>query len=168
MEVKGYKAFNKGLTNRYGRKFEIGKQYSLDGKISFGNDGNGFHFCKNIEDTLRYFDGVDGEIEITEVIGSGEIVTNEDEYNGFYDMYSAQRIKINKKIERQEIVNMFLTTITIEPRVVRFIQLFRLTEKEIEMFKLKYAGSIMVMDAIAYYQEGQKDVYEKRHKVKEK
>ena len=168
MEVKGYKAFNKGLTNRYGRKFEIGKQYSLDGKISFGNNGNGFHFCKNIEDTLRYFDGVDGEIEIAEVIGSGEIVTNEDEYNGFYDMYSAQRIKINRKIERQEIVNMFLTTITIEPRVVRFIQLFRLTEKEIEMFKLKYAGSIMIMDAIAYYQEGQKDVYEKKHKVKEK
>ena len=52
MEVKGYKAFNKGLTNRYGRKFEIGKQYSLDGKISFGNDGNGFHFCKNIEEVL--------------------------------------------------------------------------------------------------------------------
>ena len=168
MEVKGYKAFNKGLTNRYGRKFEIGKQYSLDGKISFGNDGNGFHFCKNIEDTLRYFDGVNGKIEIAEVIGSGEIVTNEDEYNGFYDMYSAQRIKINRKIERQELVTMFLTTITIEPRVVRFIQLFRLTKKEIEMFKLKYASSIMVMDAIAYYQEGQNDVYEKRHKVKEK
>ena len=129
MEVKGYKAFNKGLTNRYGRKFEIGKQYSLDGKISFGNDGNGFHFCKNIEDTLRYFDGVDGKIEIAEVIGSGEIVTNEDEYNGFYDMYSAQRIKINRKIERQELVTMFLTTITIEPRVVRFNQLFRLTKK---------------------------------------
>lgn len=168
MEVKGYKAFNKGLTNRYGRKFEIGKQYSLDGKISFGNKGNGFHFCKNIEDTLRYFDGVDEEIEIAEVIGSGEIVTNEDEYNGFYDMYSAQRIKINKKIERQEIVNMFLTTITIEPRVVRFIQLFRLTEKEIEMFKLKYGGYLQIMNAIAYYQEGKKDVYKKRHKVKEK
>ena len=168
MEVKGYKAFNKGLTNRYGRKFEIGKQYSVDGKISFGNNGNGFHFCKNIEDTLRYFDGVDGEVEIVEVIGTGEIVTNEDEYNGFYDMYAAKTITISKKIERKKLVNMFLTTITSELRVVRFIQLFRLTEKEIEMFKLKYAGSIMIMDAIAYYQEGQTDVYEKKHKVKEK
>ena len=168
MEVKGYKAFNKGLTNRYGRKFEIGKQYSVDGNISFGNNGNGFHFCKNIEDTLRYFDGVDGEVEIVEVIGTGEIVTNEDEYNGFYDMYAAKTITISKKIERKKLVNMFLTTITSEPRVVRFIQLFRLTEKEIEMFKLKYAGSIMIMDAIAYYQEGQTDVYEKKHKVKEK
>ena len=168
MEVKGYKAFNKGLTNRYGRKFEIGKQYSVDGKISFGNNGNGFHFCKNIEDTLRYFDGVDGEVEIVEVIGTGEIVTNEDEYNGFYDMYAAKTITISKKIERKKLVNMFLTTITSELRVVRFIQLFRLTEKEIEMLKLKYAGSIMIMDAIAYYQEGQTDVYEKKHKVKEK
>lgn len=168
MEVKGYKAFNKGLTNRYGRKFEIGKQYSVDGKISFGNNGNGFHFCKNIEDTLRYFDGVDGEVEIVEVIGTGEIVTNEDEYNGFYDMYAAKTITISKKIERKKLVKMFLTTITSEPRVVRFIQLFRLTEKEIEMFKLKYAGSIIIMDAIAYYQEGQTDVYEKKHKVKEK
>lgn len=168
MEVKGYKAFNKGLTNRYGRKFEIGKQYSVDGNISFGNNGNGFHFCKNIEDTLRYFDGVDGEVEIVEVIGTGEIVTNEDEYNGFYDMYAAKTITISKKIERKKLVNMFLTTITSEPRVVRFVQLFRLTEKEIEMFKLKYAGSIMIMDAIAYYQEGQTDVYEKKHKVKEK
>lgn len=168
MEVKGYKAFNKGLTNRYGRKFEIGKQYSVDGNISFGNNGNGFHFCKNIEDTLRYFDGVDGEVEIAEVIGTGEIVTNEDEYNGFYDMYAAKTITISKKIERKKLVNMFLTKITSEPRVVRFVQLFRLTEKEIEMFKLKYAGSIMIMDAIAYYQEGQTDVYEKKHKVKEK
>ena len=168
MEVKGYKAFNKGLTNRYGRKFEIGKQYSVDGNISFGNNGNGFHFCKNIEDTLRYFDGVDGEVEIVEVIGTGEIVTNEDEYNGFYDMYAAKTITISKKIERKKLVNMFLTKITSEPRVVRFVQLFRLTEKEIEMFKLKYAGSIMIMDAIAYYQEGQTDVYEKKHKVKEK
>ena len=83
-------------------------------------------------------------------------------------MYSAQTITIDKKVDRKELINMFLTTITSEPRVVRFIQLFRLTEKEIEMFKLKYAGSIMVMDAIAYYQEGQTDVYEKRHKVKEK
>lgn len=168
MEVKGYKAFNKGLINRYGRKFELGKKYSTTGEISFGNDGNGFHFCKNIEDTLRYFDATDGEVEIAEVTGLDEIVTKEDEYNGYYDMYVAKTIIINNKIERKKLVNMFLTTITSEPRVIRFIQLFKLTEKEIEMFKLKYASSISIMDAIAYYQEDKKDVYEKKNKVKQK
>ena len=81
-------------------------------------------------------------------------------------MYAAKTIIINNKIERKKLVNMFLTTITSEPRVIRFIQLFKLTEKEIEMFKLKYASSISIMDAIAYYQEDKKDVYEKKIKQK--
>ena len=53
--IYGYKCFNSDMTNRYGKKFELGKVYSTDGKVKFGNSGNGFHFCKNIEDTLRYF-----------------------------------------------------------------------------------------------------------------
>lgn len=169
MEIIGYKAFNKDLTNRYGRQFEVGEEYTTTGKISFGNDGNGFHFCKNIEDTLRYFDGVDGEVEIAEVIASGNMDKKEDEYNGYYDMYSAEKIKIRRIIERKELVKMFLFRITVERRVCRFIQLFKLTEEEIEMFKLRYASSITIMDAIAYYQEGQKDIYEKRsNKTKKK
>lgn len=168
MDIIGYKAFNKDLTNRYGKKFEVGEEYQTTGKISFGNDGNGFHFCKNIEDTLRYFDGVDNEVVIAEIIASGEMVINEDEYNGYYDMYSAEKIKIHRIIERKELVKMFILRITSEPRVCRFIQLFKLTEEEIKMFKLRYASSISIMDAIAYYQEGQKDVYEKRNKTKKK
>lgn len=168
MGIKGYKAFEKGLINRYGMKFEIGKTYNRTGIISFGNNGNGFHFCRNIEDTFRYFNAVDKEIEVAEVTGFGDIVTFEDEYNGYYDLYSSASIKINRVIERKELIEMFLTTITSEPRVIRFIQLYKLTEKELEMFKLKYASSILVMDAIAYYQEGQIDVYEKKYKVKEK
>ena len=51
----GYKCFNENLTNRYNTKFEIGKIYHVNGNIKFGNNGNGFHICKNLEDTLRYF-----------------------------------------------------------------------------------------------------------------
>ena len=167
MVHKGYKAFNKNLTNRYGKQFEIGKTYTTTGKVIFGNNGNGFHFCTNVEDTLRYFDGVD-EINITEVTSTGDVDIYNDEYNGYYDMYSAQNITIDRIIERKELVEMFLTTITSEPRVFRFIQHFKLTEEEIEMFKLKYASSIKIMNAIRYYQEGQKDVYEKQYKVKKK
>ncbi len=167
MEVKGYKAFEKGLINRYGKKFDPGIIYSVSGDISFGNKGNGFHFCERIEDTLRYFDAMNKEIEITEVTGFGKIVTREDEYNGYYDMHSSEKIRIERVIARKEIINMFLTTITTEQRVIRFIQLFKLTDEEREMFKLKYASSINIMNAILYYQEGQKDVYEKaKEKVK--
>ena len=56
--------FNDDLTNRYGTKFEVGKTYHANGDIKFGNDGNGFHMCKNIEDTLRYFDAFNDNIRI--------------------------------------------------------------------------------------------------------
>ena len=131
MVHKGYKAFNKNLTNRYGKQFEIGKTYTTTGKVIFGNNGNGFHFCTNVEDTLRYFDGVD-DIDITEVTSTGDVDIYNDEYNGYYDMYSAQNITIDRIIERKELVEMFLTTITSEPRVFRFIQHYKLTEEEIK------------------------------------
>ena len=47
--IKGYKCFNKGLINRYGKKFEVGKIYHQDGDIKFGINGNGFHMCSNLE-----------------------------------------------------------------------------------------------------------------------
>ena len=46
MGIIGYKAFDKGLINRYGTKFEVGKIYIAEGAIKFGNQGNGFHLCK--------------------------------------------------------------------------------------------------------------------------
>lgn len=162
MEVKGYKAFNGGLINRYGKKFELGKIYSVDGDVSFGNDGNGFHFCKNIEDTFRYFNAKDEKVVVAEVTGFSDIVTSNDEYNGYYDMYSAKSIRIDRIINRKELIKMFLTKITSESRVIRFIQLYRLTEDEIQLFKLWYSSSSRIMDSIMYYQENKKDVYEKK------
>ena len=164
MEIKGYKAFDNGLINRYGKKFEVEKTYTTNGEISFGNDGNGFHFCKNIEDTLRYFDAIENDVLIAEVTASGYIVQYEDEYNGYYNMYSARTIRIDRIIDRKELIEMFLTKITFEERVKRFIQLFKLTEEEIEMFKEKYKDSIRIINAIKYYQEGETDIYEKYNK----
>jgi len=161
MEVKGYKTFHDGLVNSYGKKFELGKLYSVDGEISFGNRGNGFHFCKNIEDTFRYFDAKEGKVVVAEVTGFPKTVIFNDEYNGFYDMYSAKSIRIDRIINREELINMFLTDITLEHRVIRFIQLYRLTEEEIQLFKLWYASSREIINAILYFQEDQKDVYEK-------
>ena len=53
MEVIGYKCFNEDLTNSYGKKFAIGQIYITTGALKFGNNGNGFHLCKNIEDILN-------------------------------------------------------------------------------------------------------------------
>ena len=168
MQVKGYKAFNNGLINRNGTKFELEKTYTTDGKISFGNTGNGYHFCRNIEDTFRYFDVENDDIIVAEVTAFDDIVTHNDEYNGFYDMYSARSIRIDRVIDREELIEMFLTQITSELRVKRFIQLYKLTAEEIERFKLKYYNSIDILNAICYYQEGKKDTYERSNKTYKK
>ena len=168
MEIKGYKAFDNGLINRYGRKFEIDETYTTTGDISFGNNGKGYHFCKNIEDTLRYFDAKTKDIVIAEVTGSEEIVTFNDEYNGYYDMYSARTIKIDRIIDREELIEMFLTKITSELRVMRFIQLYKLTSLEIERFKTRYHKSINILNTISYYQESKLDTYKNQDKIYKK
>lgn len=107
--IKGYKAFNADLTNRYGIPFEEGKKYSVNGHAVFGNHGNGFHFCERLEDTLRYFDAMDGEVLFAEVVGSGDIVEYSDEYYGYYDMYAATEIEVLRVLTREDIINMYLS-----------------------------------------------------------
>lgn len=157
-EVVGYKAFNKDLTNHYGKKFEVGKIYIIPGAIKFGTHGNGFHMCKNMEDTFRYFDTKN--MTICKVIGSGEMDEGEDHYYGFYDMYAVERLKILKVLSRLEIIEEGLKLN--DTRVERFISLFPLTEEEIILFKEHFKSDISVMDAIAYYQEKDEKIYYKR------
>ena len=164
MEIKGYKVFSKGRINRYGKVYEEGKHYHVDGKIVFGNYGNGIHFCKKMEDTFRYVDAVNNQVEVAEVIGSGEIVEFNDEYYGYYDMYAASDLDVVKFLSRKEIIEHLLNQNTMSVR--RFVSLFRLTEEEINLFKLKFCEDIDVMRAIAYYQEGDKDVYSRQVDVK--
>ena len=164
MELHGYKAFNKGLTNRYGSQFEEGKIYTADGDIRFGNDGNGFHFCQRLEDTLRYFPAKEEEIDIAKVTSLGTVVESEDNYYGYYDMYATSKIRIDKVLSREEIIGMFLNTIDF--RVIRFLQGFNLTDEEITLFRIRYADNEDIMDAISYYQEGKTDTYMNKHSRK--
>lgn len=157
MEVKGYKAFDKKLQNRYGQQFEVGGQYNCSGKAKFGTRGNGYHFCRNLEDSLRYFDGMNDEIKIVEVIGSGDIVEYCDEYNGYYDMYVATSIKIVRVLGKKEMIQYFFTTP--DYRTKRFLQGYKLSEKEVQIFKEKYCNNDSILRTIAYYQEGNTDVY---------
>lgn len=75
MEIKGYKSFNKDLTNQYGTNFSIGKIYVAPCVIKFGNNGNVFHIYKNIEDAFRYFDT--NNISVCEVIGRANFVESQ-------------------------------------------------------------------------------------------
>ena len=163
--LEGFKTFNKNMTNRYGRPFQVGRIYRINLSPKFGNRGVGFHFCKRLEDTLRYFPAMEEEVAIAKVTSLGERVSSDDEYYGYYDMYSTNAIRIDKVLTREEIIKMYLT----EPehkniqRVCRFLQGFKLTEEEIVLFRLAYGGYKEVEDAISYYQEGKKDTYEKAY-----
>ncbi len=158
MEIYGYKCFNKDMTTRYGQKLEAGKIYKTENEVKFGNDGHGYHFCKNMEDTFRYFDSNEG-ISICYVKGFGKIDEYEDDYYGYYDMYAAENIEIIKELNREEIISYGLNLPSY--RAKRFVQTFKLNNDEIELFKEKFGNSREVMNAISYYQLGNLDTYSK-------
>ena len=89
-EVKGYKAFNKDATNRYGKPFTEGETYRVTGDIKFGNDGNGFHMCKALSDVFRYVKAEEEDVLVAEVTGRGKYVRRDDNYYGYYDMYACE------------------------------------------------------------------------------
>ncbi len=121
----------KDFTNRYGDKFEIGKIYHADGEVKWGNKGNGFHLCTNIEDCFRYVDP--NNLLMTEVIGFGKMRKYDDEYYGYYDMYVCEYMRIIREISREEIIDMMLHTYL--DRRNRFIRDFNLTEEELKLFE---------------------------------
>lgn len=162
MELDGYKAFNVDMTNRYGKKFEVGKIYRVDGIIEFGLMGNGYHFCKRLEDTLRYVDGMNSEIQIAKVRAFGDYREYYDEYYGYYDMFAAREIVVDEVLNRNKIIMEYLNTNA--DRVIRFIQGYRLLPYEIDIFKMKYCNNKNIINAIAYYQEHDLDVYTREAK----
>lgn len=161
METKGYKAFNNNLTNRYGIPFEEGKTYTITGELRYGNDGNGFHFCKRLEDTLRYFDP--HNIAIAEVTSLGDIIEREDTVYDYYNLYVTNILRIDKVLTREEIISMYLNN-SYQFSVKRFVEQFPLTEKEIKQFKKNYYNVEEIIESINYYQEHDKEVYNRKVK----
>lgn len=132
----GFKAFDKGLINRYGVKFKLNTKYSVSGEIKWGNDGNGFHFCTHLEDCLRYIDGINREIDMTIVKCDGDMYEYWDDYYGYYDMFVARNMEIIKVMTREEIINYMLKRC--EFSKLRFIQGYFLTEEEVQLFRTSY------------------------------
>ena len=151
--MKGYKAFYEGLKNKNGFQFEEGKTYSVEGKIKYGENGNGFHFCERIEDTLRYFCDEEN-IEFAEVTSLGENIEYQDHYNGFFNMYCTNKLRIDRVLSKEEIIQMFLGMESHNnQRLLRFLMLYPLTTEELALFKEKFSNEKEVMDVIYYYHE---------------
>ena len=158
--IKGYKCFNKGLTNRYGKKFELLHLYHTDGDIKFGNNGNGFHMCKNMEDTLRYFDAMNDEVDICYVECFGNHDLYEDDYYGYYDMYSVEYLFLTKLMTREDILKYALKLN--EPRIIRLVSLYKFTEEELKIIRDAFKNNLHVQDYISYYQCNDKEVFNRR------
>ena len=162
MELKGYKAFAVDGTNIVGRTFEEGHKYHMDGNISFGTSGNGFHMALNLEDTIRYaVDEFPGDCIIAEVIGSGTVVEGFDNYYGYYDMYSCSDLEIVKYLTREEIIEYGLNLNEIKMK--RFVECYKLSEEEIILFEGK---SFIVDLSLDYYQRNNKEAYSEENKRK--
>lgn len=157
--MEEYKIFNGGLKNRYGVEFEVGKAYTLDisnRDIEYGINGYGFHFVKRPEDALRYFDAINGDVDIACVESLGPIKEYYDDYYGYYDLYVTNSILIKHALTRKEFIIYMLNTN--ENRIERLIQGFQLNEEELKIILEKYPTD-KIYRAIEYYQRGNKDIY---------
>lgn len=156
-EITGYKSVDENFKNIAGKKLEEGKSYHADGIIKYGINGNGYHFAKNLEDTLRFQLKDNYHLvkpNIAKVIGFGNIINSSDEYYGYYDLYTAENIKILKFLTHDDIINYALKLR--EERMRRFVSLYKLTNEEIKFFKNKYHSVDL---ALLYHQKQQIDIY---------
>lgn len=161
MQRQGFKAFNKDMTNQYGLQFKEQKTYQIPDHIPLtkGVKGTGFHYTPYLEDTLRYVEGLTDEIKIAQVTAIGEVITFDDEYNGYYDISAARKLTINHILTREEIINHMLTKG--EFSILRFIKGYKLTPQEIEQITNKFKINPTINLAIDYYQNNDHEAYQK-------
>lgn len=160
-KIIGYKSVDKNYKDISGNIVEEHKTYHVDGDIIYGNGGNGYHFAKKLEDTLRYQLSDEDFLtrpNIAKVIGFGDIVESFDEYYGYYELYAASNIKILKYLKEDEIIAYALSLR--EDRMLRFVSLYRLNSNEIKLLKNKY---LSVDLALLYYQMKIHNTYELFH-----
>lgn len=157
MEVKGYKAFNKDATNRYGQPFTEGRTYQVEGEVKFGNDGNGYHMCTSLSDVFRYVNATEDDVLVALVTGRGKYDKYDDTYYGYYDMYSFEEMTIDKFLSREEVIERMLNSPAHE--VKKFLITCRLSEEEKVLFARKFRSNLEVIKCLLYYHFGCTEIY---------
>ena len=90
---KGYKRLNLDMTSKYGdMQYELNTPYYLEGKLKICF--NGYHLCKNILDTIRFYDSKDSRLFEVEYNADNCIETK-------YKLCS-DHIKIVREISQEE------------------------------------------------------------------
>ena len=145
--ISGFKCFYSGLVNAFGNKLELDKKYICNEPVKFKS--NGYHICTNLEDTLRFFDGVNKQVDICEVIGYPEYVKYDDEYYGYYDMYACQGLLLKRILTRDEIIKK--ADSMYNEAFKRFSRDYKLTAAELDYFKNKYRNNYDVTAHLMYF-----------------
>ena len=95
--IRGYKTYKKGLINKNGEQSKIGQVYSIK---NITCEKSNFCFCPRLEDVLAYHNGLEEEIDVALVEGTGQIEQFFDEY---YDANTilATEFRILKVLTRE-------------------------------------------------------------------
>src|SRR5574344_694303 len=72
--MRGYKMMESDMTCK-GFQYEIGKEYTLKGKLEICESG--FHFCENPFDCLYYYGSIKGDKRLFLVEALGEVITED-------------------------------------------------------------------------------------------
>ena len=73
--MRGYKFMKSDMTC-LGFQYEVGKEYILEEELQICR--NGFHFCENPFDCLRYYDNIKGDKRLFLVEALGKVITKDD------------------------------------------------------------------------------------------
>ena len=158
--IKGYKSFNKDFMTFNNMKMQPYAIYKTEEDIKYRRSG--YHFAKRLEDTLRYVNGLKEPIIICPIEALGDIIWNDDEYYGYYDLGCTNIIKINKPLTRKEILEYIYKKP--DYSIIRFIQGYKLTKEELEIFKEKYNNNRNIINYIMYYQENNSNAFNREYK----
>lgn len=160
--MKGYKVFignEENFTTNFYTKVNINDVLNYEGKIN--PYSKGYHFSKKLEDTFRYGDCLHNqEFIICEVESIGETIEYEDEYNGYYELFVTDKLKIIRILNREEIIEYGLKLNGY--RLERFISTLKLYPSEIDLF---YGRSEKIDKYIDYYQNNNLEAFNKNRGV---
>ena len=96
--IYGYKALDKNLCASMGNgmQFEIGRTYEAKGILE--SCINGFHFCKNLEDTLNYYNPSENEnLRFIKIKAYGKVLSDDESLKQL-----CQKIKVVKELSKKE------------------------------------------------------------------